>query len=115
MSLYLGVGVVLGLALGVAVALMREAFDTSVKSFEHLQDATGGPGLALFTSDRLSTLPVLVRGRSRQAEEFRQLRTRLAFTGSGGRPRVIALASALHGEGTTYGGVQSRGRVRRGG
>jgi capsular exopolysaccharide synthesis family protein len=102
--LYWAVGAVLGIAFGVAAALMREALETSVKSCEQLQEAVGVPCLGSLTFDRSSAqCPSIVRDqpRSRRAEEFRQLRARVAFTGAAYPPRVIAMTGALQGEGVT--------------
>ncbi|MEU2154397.1 polysaccharide biosynthesis tyrosine autokinase [Streptomyces sp. NPDC019396] len=99
-----GMGLLAGLFLGGAIAVLREALDTTVKTTETLAEHTGLPVLGAIPFDRKSaSLPPAVGalGHSPRAEAFRHLRTNLKFTQVGQRSSVIVVTSAHPGEGKT--------------
>jgi capsular exopolysaccharide synthesis family protein len=101
----LALGLVLGLCLAVAVALLRHALDTRVRSkddIERVTDDVAVIGSIPFDGDA-SRNPILVESGtvSTRSEAFRALRTNLAFVGTAARARTIVMTSSLPGEGKT--------------
>ena len=86
-SLNLVAGVVLGLGLGILVALGREALDTRVRGAEDVAELTRTPVLGSLATDPSRRPGVLMEAapRSPMAEAYRQLRTNLQFLDLGGR------------------------------
>jgi capsular exopolysaccharide synthesis family protein len=92
----------LGMAVGFGIALLREALDNTVKSVDLLQAVSAAPVLGIVPVDRqLAKSPISFRvdPYGARAEAFRQLRTNLQFVDVDAPPRVIAVTSALPGEG----------------
>ncbi len=97
-------GLLLGLALGVGLALAREALDTRVRSADEIGEMLGLPLLA-----RLPEPPRRLRGgnglvmfaepTSVHAEAFRMLRTNLDFVNLERGARMIMVTSSVEGEG----------------
>jgi capsular exopolysaccharide synthesis family protein len=102
-------GTVLGLTLGILLALARDAIDTRVRDTDVLASLTSLPvlGTVAVWSDRQSgRVQVATAPHSPAAESIRQLRTNLQFLRvaedpSGGRSgaHVVSVTSALSGEG----------------
>src|ERR671935_164806 len=97
-------GLVLGIVLGVALAFLREALDTRVRSAEEIEDRLGVPLLARIPEPprrgrRADKLVLLEDPRGSQAETFRSLRTNLDFVRAVSHPRTILVTSALEREG----------------
>ncbi len=100
-ALNLALGILLGLGLGLALAIIRQIFDTSIKTEEDLMGLTL---LAAIPFDKeAETKPLLTQlGRyASRAESYRQLRTNLQFIRPDSPARVIAVTSAMPGEGKT--------------
>ncbi|HWB67969.1 MAG TPA: polysaccharide biosynthesis tyrosine autokinase [Mycobacteriales bacterium] len=98
-----GVGVI-GLALGIGLALLRSALDTSVKSPDDIRDRLKAVPLGTIPYDRDTPKhPVVVgqHGGAGRSEAFRQLRTNLQFVELDERPRSIVITSSVAGEGKT--------------
>jgi capsular exopolysaccharide synthesis family protein len=101
-ALNLVLGILSGLALGVAFAVLRDAHDTSMRA-EDLEELTGRSPLGLvrfnpaFPSDPLLALD----GTGPSTEEFRTIRTNLQFTDVDNPPRRIVVSSAVANEGKT--------------
>jgi succinoglycan biosynthesis transport protein ExoP len=100
----LALGVVLGLLLGLGLALLRDLLDTSIKGEKdcaELTDATviGGIG---FDPDA-PRHPLIVQGdpHSSRAEAFRTLRTNLQFVDAANHPASIVITSSIPAEGKT--------------
>lgn len=101
-------GLLSGLALGVGGAALRESLDTSVRTSQALHafvsEIGGPPVLGSIVQDSHNSRQ-LVAARDDvhglRAEGFRQLRTSLRFVDVDRPPRVIAVTSALPGEGKT--------------
>jgi capsular exopolysaccharide synthesis family protein len=99
--LNIGLGFVLGLLIGIGVAVLREVLDTTVKN-GHDFEALGVPMLGNVPFDkRTSKTPVAFRGdlHSARSEAYRQIRTNLQFVDVDNPPRIIAVTSAIPGEG----------------
>jgi capsular polysaccharide biosynthesis protein len=100
----LGLAVVLGLLLGVGLAVVRELLDTSVKGPDDIAQVTDTPVLGgiLFDSNApkqplLTDLPP----HSPRVEAFRILRTNLQFVDVDRDKKVFVLTSSVPGEGKT--------------
>jgi capsular exopolysaccharide synthesis family protein len=102
-ALNIAVGLLLGLALGGGVALLRGALDSSFKAPEPLAAVAGSPVLATVAHERSMTLTRSAAAPPyRPSESFRQLRTNLRYLAvDQPAPRVIAITSAVAGEGKT--------------
>lgn len=97
------VGLLGGLVIGVGGAFLRNTLDSRIRTQQDLKDF-GVPVLATIPLDKSATdQPLAVRNdpHGARAEALRQLRTNLQFLGADRRPRVIAMTSALPGEGKT--------------
>jgi capsular exopolysaccharide synthesis family protein len=98
----IAIGVLAGLALGVAQAVLREVLDTRLRSFEALRRLTTASVLGEFTEDDTIAKEPLVSVDNRystRAEAFRQLRTHLTYTNLDGDAQSIVVTSATPGEG----------------
>lgn len=97
----LALALVLGLLLGVGLAVARESLDTTVKSPDDLREATGIATLGLIAFDRrIVKKPLVVQDapRAPRAEAFRQLRTNLQFVDVDRGLRSLVITSSLAGE-----------------
>ena len=103
-ELNLALAGLIGLVLGAALAMARDALDRSVRTMEHAHELTHAPVLASIAYDSgIKKNPVLSdqRGFSPRAEAFRLLRTNLQFLDLDQRPRSLVITSAVPGEGKT--------------
>jgi capsular exopolysaccharide synthesis family protein len=94
----------LGLLLGVAIAVLREQLDNTVRSSTVLQRVASAPVLGQIPFDgdgRSAPLIVGAAGQSLRAEAVRKLRTNLRFVDIQEPSRIIAVTSATQGEGKT--------------
>jgi succinoglycan biosynthesis transport protein ExoP len=85
-------GLLVGLILGVALALMREGFDRRIKDVESLEEIFGAPVLAAVT-DLTDAEPA--------TESFRTLRAQLRYFSIDKNIRTVLVTSAVAGEGKT--------------
>jgi Mrp family chromosome partitioning ATPase/capsular polysaccharide biosynthesis protein len=97
-------GLVLGLALGIAVAFLRERLDTAVRSSQEVAEITGLPVIGRIGKIPAAVLaagPLVVTeaGDVRTVEAIRVLRSNLQFAALGEQNRVMSLMSAQRGEG----------------
>lgn len=100
-ALNLLLGLILGFGLGVGLSILRSIFDNTVKNEDNLDGTTV---LAAVAFDQSSVDKPLITQISRYAprtESFRQLRTNLQFVRADNPPKVIAVTSAVPGEGKT--------------
>lgn len=100
----LAVGLLFGVAVGVAAALARNAMDNTVKSREQLAELVGAPSLGTVGySSRMPKRPLAVveDPLGPQAEDFKRLRTNIQFVDVGNPHKLFAITSALPGEGKT--------------
>lgn len=100
--LNLALGLIIGLALGVAGAFTRTALDNRIRGEADLRRVTEAPLLGGISYDQdASRLPLLTQSapQSPRAESFRQLRTNLQFANVSGRAKTVLVTSSLPGEG----------------
>ncbi len=96
------IGVLLGLLIGVGIAILRETLDTTVKKVEDLHEITEAAtlGLVAYDSDAAKRpLVVHLDPHSSRSESFRTLRTNLQFVDIDHPPRTVVITSAVPGEG----------------
>ena len=97
----LALAAVLGLLLGVGLAVARELLDTTVNSNDDVAEVTGAPILGNIADDpaaQLSPLTTLTQ-LTPWAESFRVLRTNMQYVEIDEDQKVLVLTSALPGEG----------------
>lgn len=97
-------GLLLGVVLGLALAFLRDALDTRVRTAEEVSEALGLTLLARLPTPpkRLvsrDSLVMLEAPRSKESEAFRMLRTNLEFANLERGARVIMVTSAVESEG----------------
>lgn len=100
----LALAAVLGLLLGLGLALLRDLLDSSVRGEEDVRAATDTPILGGISFDKdAARLPNLVidQPHHTHSEAFRTLRTNLQFVNLGDPPRSIVLTSSMPSEGKT--------------
>jgi len=101
-KLNLAIGLLIGLGLAVAQALVRNQLDRSYRSEDDVLADTGLPTLAGTGFSRGSKRsPIMSREdlSSPRAESLRRLRTNLSFVDAGGPPTVLVVASPEEGDG----------------
>ncbi|TWG93968.1 receptor protein-tyrosine kinase [Nocardioides sp. J9] len=99
-----GLGVVLGLLVGLGLAVLRELLDTRIKSSEDVAEITDAPTLGTIVFDSATEkTPLLTQlpSHSPRAESFRVLRTNLQFVDVDSEHKVFVVTSAVPGEGKT--------------
>jgi capsular exopolysaccharide synthesis family protein len=103
-TLNLVLGFVMGLALGIVGALIREAMDTTVRSGSELYDLTGLSTLGSVRYDSsFRTQPlVAMQPHGFGVEDFRTIRTTLQFVNVDAPPRQIVVSSAIASEGKSF-------------
>ena len=98
-------GLFLGLALGVGLALVRERLEDSFRGREEVERGLGAPVLATVGRYSLpkkgSRLVTLADERSPASEAYRNLRTNLEFTAMQHGARVMLITSPAAAEGKT--------------
>ncbi len=95
-------GVLLGLALGFGLAVLREVLDTRVRTEDDIRLITDASVMATMThEDDAPQHPLIVQSspHSVRAEAFRRLRTNLQFLDVADRLESIVVTSSLAGEG----------------
>jgi len=100
----LALAAVLGLLLGLGLALLRDLLDSSIRGEEDVRAVTDSPILGGISFDKeAAQLPNLVieQPHHTHSEAFRTLRTNLQFVNLGDPPRSIVLTSSLASEGKT--------------
>jgi succinoglycan biosynthesis transport protein ExoP len=100
----LPLGLLLGLALGLGVALLRERLDSTVRSDADVLAIPGASVIARIGYDEEATMHPLVVQRtphSHRSEAIRHLRTNLQFFDPANPPRTIVVTSPVRGEGKT--------------
>jgi len=102
--LIIALGVVLGFLAGIGLALLRNAFDQSIRTRDQLRRAVDAPVLGMIAADKdVPKHPLALRERphARVAEAYRQLRTNLQFADLNHDHRLILVTSAAPGDGKT--------------
>ena len=101
-KLNLALGLLVGLAIGVGGAVLRETLDTTVKAPDVAEELVGAPMLGAITYDPEAAkrpLVVHVSPSSVRAEAFRQMRTNLQFVDIEHALRSVVITSSIPGEG----------------
>jgi capsular exopolysaccharide synthesis family protein len=100
----LGLAVVLGLLLGLGLAVLRELLDTTMKSAEDVEAITGAPLMADIAWDaKASKRPLItsLESHAPRVEAFRVLRTNMQFVDIDKDSKVFVVSSSVPGEGKT--------------
>lgn len=100
----LALALVIGLLVGVGVAILRETLDTSVRTSDDLQDVSDAPVLGAIPYDSSagkSPLVTQIGLLAPRTEAFRVLRTNLQFVDVDASRKVLVITSALPEEGKT--------------
>lgn len=117
-ALNITVGFVLGVLLGIALAALREALDTSIKDERDIFEATGLPTVAQVpTNTAVGRSPVIGSDSINPvwAESYRKLRTNLSYIDPDNPARVIVVASALPGDGKSLTAANVAASMTQGG
>lgn len=113
LKLALALALVIGAVAGIGLALLAETLDDGVHSDEEIERRLGVPALASIPLVSRAALRLLAPGDghpagyliekpiSAYAESFRVLKTAIAYTNVDKRNKVIAVTSAIPGEGKT--------------
>lgn len=99
---YIGLGLAAGLVLGIAIAILKEVLDTSVRDPEAAQRMLGAPVIGSIVFDPDTKKAPLIIGEeaaSVRAEAYRQLRTNLQFISATRPADVILVTSSVPYEG----------------
>lgn len=102
--LNIALGVLLGLLVGAALAVVRDILDNRIKDAEGLAKVAAAPLMGVVVEDsKTDRHPIATRAGNRniRAENFRQLRANLQFANVDKHPRVIAVTSSIPAEGKT--------------
>jgi capsular exopolysaccharide synthesis family protein len=99
--LNVAIGLVLGLAIGAATALVRFRMDRSVRDPEEAAELAGAPVIGVILRDDVlrDEHHIDPQHPGRAAEDFRHLQTNLHFLDVDTPPRVLMVSSALPSEG----------------
>ncbi|WP_292835399.1 polysaccharide biosynthesis tyrosine autokinase [Microbacterium sp.] len=104
-SLNLVLGGLIGLALGIGVAVLRSVLDTRIRTPQDLTPVTDAPLIGAIAFDpKAKDRPIIVHADplSPRAESFRALRTNLQFLDMGGRASFVITSSVpSEGKSTT--------------
>lgn len=98
----LATGVVIGIVLGLGIAVVRELLDNTVKTAETLEEITGAGTVGFIPLDRKIAENHTIAfdtDNSGVAEAFRKLRTNLHFLAVDNPPRTIVVTSSSPSEG----------------
>jgi polysaccharide biosynthesis transport protein len=100
--LYIALGTVLGLALGVGIAVLRETLDTRIRNERDVHAVTDVPIIGGIVFDpKANERPLIVQADplSPRAESFRTLRTNLQFLDTDRTRRMFVVTSSIESEG----------------
>jgi capsular exopolysaccharide synthesis family protein len=101
-TLNAALGLLIGLAVGFGVAILREVLDTKVRTEADVHRVTEASVIGSVHDDAdAADHPLIVQtnAQSHRAESFRRLRTNLQFIDVAERPQTIVITSSLPGEG----------------
>ncbi|MBA2553556.1 MAG: polysaccharide biosynthesis tyrosine autokinase [Geodermatophilaceae bacterium] len=102
--LLLPLGAVLGLLIGVLLALVRHFMDNTVKTNKQIEELTGGAAVGGVLYDATMAdrpLASQFNAHSMTGEAYRQIRTNLQYVSVDAPPRVLVVTSSISGEGKT--------------
>jgi non-specific protein-tyrosine kinase len=101
LPLNLTLGLILGFGLGIGISILRQVFDNTVKKETDLGSTTLLAAIGFDKSAKASPLISSISRYAARTEAFRLLRTNLQYSRAEGSPKVIAVTSAVPGEGKT--------------
>jgi capsular exopolysaccharide synthesis family protein len=96
------VSLMLGIAGGLGLAMLRHVLDTRVKSVEQITEVTGAPSLGSVSAGNNAEKSPLISDDgpyAARAEAFRKIRTNLQFVDVDRAHKVVVVTSAVAGEG----------------
>lgn len=103
-TLNIGLGALVGLALGIGLAVLLEVLDTTLKTVQALRDSTGANPLGAIHYDSTAAKHPLVTAldsHSPRLESFRVLRTNLQFLDVDQPSKLFTITSPVPGDGKT--------------
>ncbi|CAD5991222.1 polysaccharide biosynthesis tyrosine autokinase [Agreia sp. COWG] len=106
--LNIGLGGLVGLVLGIAIAVLREASDNRIRNERDVEAITDAPILGGIVFDpKAAERPLIVHDdpRSPRAESFRTLRTNLRYLDVGRESRSFVITSSIQSEGKSTSAV----------
>ncbi|KFF58429.1 chromosome partitioning protein [Cryobacterium sp. MLB-32] len=106
--LNIALGALVGLALGVGIAVLRETLETRIRNQRDVEQVTDSPilgGIVFDPKAQERPLIVHVDPRSPRAESFRTLRTNLQFLDVGRTERAFVVTSSIEAEGKSTTGA----------
>lgn len=106
--LNIALGAIVGLALGIGIAVLRETLETRIRNEHDVEGITEVPilgGIVFDPRARDRPLIVHVDPRSPRAESFRTLRTNLQFLDVGRTDRSFVVTSSIESEGKSTTGA----------
>jgi capsular exopolysaccharide synthesis family protein len=106
--LNIALGALVGLALGVGLAVLRETLETRIRNERDVEQITDAPilgGIVFDPKAQERPLIVHVDPRSPRAESFRTLRTNLQFLDVGRTDRSFVVTSSIESEGKSTTGA----------
>lgn len=106
--LNIALGALVGLALGVGIAVLRETLETRIRNERDVEQVTQVPilgGIVFDPKAKDRPLIVHVDPRSPRAESFRTLRTNLQFLDVGRTNRSFVITSSIESEGKSTTGA----------
>jgi len=106
--LNIALGALVGLALGVGLAVLRETLETRIRNERDVEQVTDVPilgGIVFDPKAKERPLIVHVDPRSPRAESFRTLRTNLQFLDVGRTDRSFVVTSSIESEGKSTTGA----------
>src|SRR4051794_14933907 len=97
----LALGLLVGLALGIGLAVLRESLDTTIKSVEDLHNIMDTPVLGIIPEDNEARANPLISAEqgNLRAEAYRQVRTNLQFIDVERSVKSVVITSAIPDEG----------------
>ncbi len=94
------IGLILGLFVGVAIAILRHTLDTTIKTAEEAEQAAGATVLGAVAHDpEAQSNPLITLRDSPRAEAFRTIRTNLQYVDVDNPPKAVVITSSMPGEG----------------
>lgn len=101
-NLNYGIAIILGLLVGMTLAVLKEFSDTSIRSSQALEKASGATILGVVAyDDTAAKQPLIIEGHAKsvRAEAFRQLRTNLQFVDVDRPAKIVVITSSVPDEG----------------
>ncbi|MBS1602949.1 MAG: polysaccharide biosynthesis tyrosine autokinase [Bacteroidetes bacterium] len=97
------IAVVIAFGAGAGFVALREVLNREIVFRSEIEEATGIPVIGeIMMGEKDTPFVVTEGGRSVIAEQFRQLRTSLAYIGVNGRKKKVLITSTIAGEGKSF-------------